>query len=236
MLETPWVSLRRFARKNNTDTKELVKELNESSQKFSLWIISISLAAISLILSNLKDISEYISSYNLKVTLIFLFISVFCGIFYRVVFVFYWIYTDASFRILDYYFSEEKHMDVESSLDGSETIDDLIELNNQFRNTEGFKETFNQADDIGKAQVYNNLVAWYVKDVAWAKRNHDSTISDIAEINNKFLGVKKSSFFKPYSIWRLNLTKYLSVGLYFCFMLSFLFALAFFMFTINTHK
>jgi len=186
-------------------------------------------------LSNLADIGKYISPYNLKVVLVFLFISVFCGIFYRVVYIFYYILIDAAFRIIDVLLSDDEHMDTESSITGNETIDDLIELNNQFRNTEGFKEAFNQADDVGKAQILNNLVAWYVRDVAWAKRNLDFTLNDIAETYNKYLGVSKKKFFKEHSVFAIKFTKNAAIALYFGFMLSFLFALAFFLCTINLH-
>ena len=134
---------------------------------------------------------------------------------------------------MDYYFSDDDFMDIESSLTGNETFDDLIELNNQFRSTEGFKDTFDKADDIGKAQSYNNLVAWYVRDVAWAKRNFDNTMSDIADQYNKYLGVNRSNFFKAHSTKPLRFSKYASIVLYFAFMLSFLFAFGFFMLTIN---
>lgn len=143
---------------------------------------------------------------------------------------------DAAFRLVDLDLSDDEHMDTESLLEGNEGYDYLIELNSQFRNTEGFKQTYEEADDITKAQYYNNLVAWYVKDVAWAKRNLDFTLTSISETYEKHLGLSKKKFFKEPSIFKLKFTKNTCVVLYVGFLVSFLFALAFFILTVNIHS
>ncbi len=47
MLERPLTNILRVTRKNNDLTKDTVKYIFELSDKFSLWIIGISLASIS---------------------------------------------------------------------------------------------------------------------------------------------------------------------------------------------
>lgn len=236
MLETPWITLRRLFRKNNTDTKDTVKYVFELSDKFSLWIIGISLAAISLLISNLSDVKFIISTRNLNVVFFSLFLSVFCGIFYRIIFIFYYIYQDIAFRKVDFELSDDEHMDTESLLTGNDSFKDLIKLNCQFRNMQGYEDQFNKSDDIGKEILYNELVASYVRDVALAKRNKDATISNIADVYNEHLGISRKSFFKKRSSRPLVFTKYASVLLYFGFMLSFLFSFAYFLLTINIRK
>jgi hypothetical protein len=44
--------------------------------------------------------------------------------------------------------------------------------------------------------MYNNLVAWYVNEVAGAKRSFDYTLSNIADTYNKHLGINKKCFTK----------------------------------------
>lgn len=236
MLERPYITIRRLSRKNNNDTKKLVKYVFELSNKFSLWIIGISLASLSLIISSLNNIGTYITPSNLKVVFVSLFISVFCGIFYRVIFVFYYIYLESAFRIIDFALTDNEHMHTENTLTGNETIDEMIDLNSQFRNMQGVRELFDKADEPGKQQLYNNLVAWYVRDVGWAKRNLDATLSNIADIYHAHLGLSRKKFFREPSIFLLNFTKYTSIILYFGFMLSFLFAFAYFLLTINIHQ
>lgn len=238
MLQTPWESLIKISQKNNTESKDTVKYVFEMSDKFSLWIIGISLGALSLLLSNLKDILSYISVYNLKVVLAFLFISVLCGVLYRFVFIFYYIYTNEAFRIMDFYLTDDERQDIENRLTGNESYDDLIELIKQFinLNEENFRNEYNNADNLGKTQLYNNMVAWYIGYVREAKKDFDWTKNDIAEAYNKYLGINKKNFYKQHSPKKLMFTKYTSIVLYTLFMITFLFAVAFFLLTINIHQ
>lgn len=235
MLQTPGEYFIRVSQKNNTESKEIVKYVFELSDKVSLWIIGISLGALSLLLSNIADILPYMSVINLKTVLIFLFVSGLCGILYRVVYVFYFIYTNEAFRIMDAYLSEDERQDTESVLTGMETYVKLIELNQQFRNlnTDGFIKEYNEADVVGREQLYNNLVVWYINGVRAAKEDFDWTKNDISEAYNTYLGIDKKKFYKVHSTKPLRLSKYACIVLYLTFMLSFFFAIAFFLFTVK---
>lgn len=238
MLQTPWEYLIKVAKKVNTETKDEVRYIFGLSDQFSLWIIGLSLGSLSLLLSTLKDILSYISVYNLKIVLFFLFLSALLGVIYRIVFIFYYIQNNKALRIMDFYLTDDERQDIESSLKGNESYDDLIELNQQFvnLNADALREEYNSSDDIGRIHRYNTLVAWYTSAVREAKKDFDWTRNDIAERYNEYVGINKKNFYKEYSNKPLLFTKYTSIFLYFGFMATFFFAVAFFLFTINIHK
>ena len=231
MLERPYFTIRRFARKNTADTKETVKYVFEKSDNISLWIIGISLASISLIVSSLNDITKHISYCNLKVVFVSLFISVLCGVTCRIITIWYYILTNAGFRVLDFLLADDERMETQSSLTGSESFEDLIELNSQFENMTGILEIYNQRDNVIKDEMHRNLTDSYLRNIDDARNEMNETLAEINALNSRFLGTRRNPI--EYSRRTLIFVKYASVILYLLFMFSFVFAFGYFVFTIK---
>ena len=235
MLERPFITIRRLARKNNALTKDTVKYVFELSDKFSLWIIGLSLASISLLVSSFDDITKHISPNNLKVVFLFLFISSFCGIIFRLLFIWYYILTDAAFRVVDFILDpDNEHMDTEPILNGNENFNDLIDLVTPFEELPtDIQKIYNASNDITKKKMYDDMIVLYTKHTTWAKQDTDFTMEYLADVYNTHLGISKNKFKKEPSPRTLNFVKYLSIVLYFSFLLSFLFAFGYFLATIQ---
>lgn len=231
MLERPFITIRRLARKNNALTKDTVKYVFEKSDSLSLWLIGISLAAISLLVSSFNDITKHITPHNLRVVFVFLFVSVFCGILYRIISIWYYILMDAAFRVIDFILDpDNEHMDTEPILSNNENFNDLIDLVNEFETLpSNIQDTYNNSNDLIKKKTYDDMLELYIKHTAWAKRDTDFTIEYLADIYNKHLGISKNRFKKEPSPSVLNFVKYSSIGLYFLFMICFLFAFGYFL-------
>ena len=229
--ERPYKTIRRFARKNNAETKETVKDVFEKSDNLSLWIIGISLASISLLVSSFNDITKHITPTDLKVVFVSLFISVLCGVSCRIITIWFYILTNAGFRILDFLLADDERMETESSLDGDETFEDLVSLNSQFENMNYLIEKYCIGNDTTKYKMHKDIIASYLKNVADAKIETDETIAELNELNNKFLGIKKNP--KVPSRCTLIFVKYTSIILYLFFMFSFVFAFGYFVFVIK---
>jgi hypothetical protein len=80
MLETPFDSWRKFFRKHNSKTKEFAKYAFEKLDTLSNWLIGLSIGAVSLLVSEFKDINKLLTFGQSKTIFLFLFISVICGI------------------------------------------------------------------------------------------------------------------------------------------------------------
>ena len=142
---------------------------------------------------------------------------------------------DAAFRVIDFILDpDNEHMDTEPILSGNENFNDLINLINDFENLPNdLQAKYNNSNDLTKKKMYDDLLDLYKKHTAWAKQDTDFTIEYLAGIYNTHLGLSKDKFKKEPSPRKLNFVKYLSIFLYFSFLLSFLFAFGFFLFTIK---
>lgn len=226
MLETPYITFRRAVRKASAKHKEMVKYVFEKSDNLSLWIIGISLASISLLISNFKDLHEYLSPHDIKLIFLLFFISSFVGIIHRIFFILYYIWIDVAFEKIDADLSDEQHMDTENNLTGNESFVDLLNANRQFQNVEEFETRFKNGDEESRKNLYNELVALYIKNISLAKQNLNFAISGIGKTYKEYLDVKLNLKGKSPSM--IKFAKYTSIILYFIFMLSFLFAFLYF--------
>lgn len=231
MLDSPFVTLRKLFRKNNAEAKELIKYVFDKSDGITLWIIGLSLGSMGILVSTLKDIHRYLTVGQLKTVFLFLFISAFCGIFYRIVFLFYYTLVEAAFRNIDYTLSDDEHMDIDGELNGDETFDDLIRLNSQFQDLTDVKRLYAKSTDEVKQKLYVDMVNFYKENTAWAKKMFDFTIGHIAQVYNDNLGLSKKHFDinRKSSFKKIDITKWACLILYFGFMLSFLFAFGYFL-------
>lgn len=230
MLDRPFITLRKLFRKNNAEAKELIKYIFEKSDDITLWIIGISLGSIGILVSTIRDINKYLTVGEVKTVFLFLFISAFCGIFYRIIYVFYYTLVDAAFRNIDFILSDDEHMDTDGELDGSETFDNLIRLNSQYQDLTDVKKLFDNSTAEIKTKLYADMVNFYKENTAWAKRDFDFTMGHIAEVYNDNLGLSKKKFDinRKSSFKKIDIAKWACLILYFAFMLSFLFAFGYF--------
>ncbi len=231
MLDSPFITLRKLFRKNNAEAKELIKYVFDKSDGITLWIIGLSLGSIGILVSTIKDINKYLTVGQIKTVFLFLFISVFCGIFYRIVFLFYYTLVYSALRNIEYILSDDEQMDIDGELDGDETFEDLIRLNSQFQDLTDVKQLYAKSTDEIKQKLYKDMVNFYKKNTAWAKKIFDLTLEDIAEVYKNNLGLSKKNFDinRKTSFKKIDIAKWTCLILYVAFMLSFLFAFGYFL-------
>jgi hypothetical protein len=231
MLERPYITLRKFFRKNNLEAKELTKYIFDKSDSITLWVIGLALGSMGILVSTLKDINKYLTTGEVKTIFLFLLISAFCGIFYRITFLYYYTLVDTAFRHIDYILSDYECMDIDGELDGSETFDDLIRLNSQYQDLSSLKEIFNSSTEEVKDKLYDDMVSFYYESTKWAKKDFDLAIKHIAQVYNDNLGIDKKYFDvnKKSSFKKIDIAKWICFILYIVFILSFLFAFAYFL-------
>ncbi len=136
MSERPFSVVRNIFKKHTSDSRELNKYAFEKVDNVSLWIIGLSIGTIAALASKLTELNKLLTGGQIKFIFCILFISVVCGIFYRIIYIWYYVLVDGAFRQIEISLSDLDLVDTEFELDGKEPFEELIRLNKQFQDLE----------------------------------------------------------------------------------------------------
>lgn len=238
MLQRPFPAIRKIFRKNNSDAKELMKFVFEKTDSILLWLIGLSIGVIAALSSKFTDLHKLFTVEQTKCIFLFLFISVVCGIIYRVIYLWYYILIDGAFRQIDISLSETDMVDVESDLDGTETFEYLFRQNSEYQDLPDFLGLYNKTDEKQKAELYEYMVGLYKSEAAYAKKEFDLALSTVEDAYNSALGTKMkltnltdAQITKP--VKTIKFLRVVSIVLYLAFIFSFLFAIGYLLYVVK---
>jgi hypothetical protein len=231
-IDRPFDQFREISRTANRESRDLLKYVFEKSDNISLWIIGLSIGGISIFANNIADIQKVISPCFLRPILLLLAISVTSGIIYRGLYLYFFVVLNNTLRGIDIAFTNQKTMDTESNLNGSETFKELID-----KVKDGFGDdlsylipAFDKIDEKARIEVYKSVVDHYLKSVEFAQKDTDLALDFIADTYSKFYGISKEKFLmklkKPNSgSSQYKWTVILITTFYFIYILTFIAAL-----------
>jgi hypothetical protein len=238
MLQRPFPAIRKIFRKNNSDAKELMKFIFEKTDSILLWLIGLSIATIAFLSSKFSDLNKLFTVDQTKCIFLFLFISVGCGIIYRLIYLWYYILIDGAFRQIDISLSETDMVDIESDLDGTETFEYLFRQNSEYQDLPDFLGLYNKTDEKQKAELYEYMVGLYKSEAAYAKKEFDLALSTVEDAYNSALGTKMkltnltdAQINKP--VKTIKILRVVSIVLYLAFIVSFLFAIGYLLYVVK---
>lgn len=238
MLQRPFPAIRKIFRKNNSDAKELMKFIFEKTDSILLWLIGLSIATIAFLSSKFTDLNKLFTVEQTKCIFLFLFISVGCGIIYRLIYLWYYILIDGAFRQIDISLSETDMVDIETDLDGTETFEYLFRQNSEYQDLPDFLGLYNKTDEKQKAELYEYMVGMYKSEAAYAKKEFDLALSTVEDAYNSALGTKMkltnltdAQLKKP--VKTIKILRVVSIVLYLAFIFSFLFAIGYLLYVVK---
>ena len=166
----------------------------------------------------------------LKPILILLAISVTAGIIYRALFLYFFVVINNTNRAIDIAFSNEKSMDTENLLSGTETFEELIaHVKDNSGDLSYLFEIYNVIDDKHKKMLHDSVVNHYIESVKFAKTDEENVIDFIMDTYSQFTGVSKEKYIEGFSNHKVGKqykqTRMLTIFFYFIYILSFIAAL-----------
>lgn len=173
MLQRPFPAIRNIFRKNNSDSKELMKFVFEKADSILIWLIGLSVGVIAVLSSKLTDLGQFFTADETKLIFLFLFISVFCGITYRLIYLWLYILIDVAHRQIDISLSESDMVDVDCELDGTESFEFLFRQNLEYQELPNFLEAYNNSTEQQKKQLYDHMVELYKREAGYAKQEYN---------------------------------------------------------------
>jgi len=198
MIDRPFDQIRDVVRANNQKSRELTKYVFEKSDALSLWLIGLSIGGIGIFASNVLNIKKSIGATPLAIVLILLSISVVAGIIYRNLWLYWFIIQNNISDCIDFDFSREKKMHMQSFLTGNETYQELI--NTVFLCTGidygSFLPVYDSSDDSGKQILYDSMVTYYLNSVEFAKKDYELGVDFMVETLARYSGLSKEKFIK----------------------------------------
>jgi hypothetical protein len=230
MIERPFDHIRDIFRENNEKGKKLLEFVFEKSDNISLWIIGLSIGAISIFANDISKVKEAVP-YHLSIILYLLAFSVTTGIFYRLSYLYFFVINNYVANIIDLRLSTKKAMDTTSYLTGNETYPELVQVvKNGF--DEDYTELitlYNNSDDIGKKILYDSMVTHYLKGTEFAKKDTELALNFVASLYAECTGTTKEKWLKKAERdnigakykWSLRIIGFLFI----CYIVSFLAAL-----------
>ena len=236
-IDRPFDQLREIFRTSNRESRELLKYVFEKSDNISLWIIGLATGGISIFANNIGDIQKVVSPCLLRPILLLLAISVTSGIIYRGLYLYFFVVQNNIMTGIDIAFSNQKILDMESTLDGSETFNGLIE---KVKDGTGddlsyLIQAYDNIDNTAKAELYKSVVDHYLSIVNFAKRDTDLVLDFVADTYSKFYGKSKEKFLKKLKNLKPRAGQYkwtviLTSVFYLVYILSFIAALFLFVY------
>lgn len=183
---------------SNQKNKELLKYVFEKSDAISLWIIGLSVGALSLLLTNILNIKKSIPTINLSYLVLSLSVSVIAGIIYRILFLYWFIVQNRISDEIDIAFTREKRMHQKSHLKGDETFEELVFV---VQDSTGIDNThlisaFHESDETNKMVLYNSLVNFYLNNIEFAKEDLRLALDSAIETYSKAAAISKEKFLK----------------------------------------
>lgn len=238
MLERPFTFIRNIFKKENQQDRELMKFVFEKSDGITLWIIGFSIGTVAALSTQITDLYKLFSVSETKTIFLFLFISIFCGVFYRIIYLSYYVFIDRAFRQIDLSLSESNMVDIEADLDGTESFEALLRRNSEYNKLPDFLDLYNKTDEKQKAELYTYMVDQYKWEAQYAKLEFDLAIETVEEAYIAALGKKLNlaELFKVPSNRPVKTIKFLgkvSIILYITFIISFLIAVGYLLYTVR---
>jgi hypothetical protein len=198
MIERPFDQVYALFKDNNQKNKDLLKYVFEKSDGISLWVMGLSVGALSLLFTNILNIKKLIPAANLSFLVWSLSISVISGIIYRVLFLYWFVLQNRIGDQIDIAFTREKKMHQVSLLNGNETFQQLVFL---VQDSTGIDYShliplFNESDEENKKILYDSLVGHYLKNIEFAKEDLKLAVDSAIEIFAKAGATNKDKFLK----------------------------------------
>lgn len=239
-LVRPFVKIRSIFKDALIHDEDLLKYVFEKSDSISLWIIGLSIGALSIVANNISDIQNSISHECLKPILFLLALSITTGILYRGFYLYFFVIVTTTNKALQVAFSESdtKTIDIEPQLNGNETFEQLLDaLMNGFEEDLTYlKATYDTIDETGQKILYKSVVDHYFKQIEYAKYEEELALNFVAEAYNKFTGISKEKFIKkilkPQTGNRYKWTIRITTSLYLIYLLTFICALFAFVYAV----
>ncbi len=238
MLQRPFPAIRKIFRKNNSDAKDLMKFVFEKTDSILLWLIGLSIATIAFLSSKFTDLNKLFTVDQAKCIFLFLFISVGCGIIYRLIYLWYYILIDGAFRQIDISLSESDMVDIDSDLDGTETFEYLFRQNSQYQALPDFLDLYSKADEKQKAELYEYMVGMYKSEAEYAKKEFNLALTTVEDayksalgVNMKLTNLTDTQLRKQVKI--IKVLRGVSIVLYLTFIFSFLFAIGYLLYVVK---
>ncbi len=238
MKERPFPAIRKIFRKNNSDAKDLMKFVFEKTDSILLWLIGLSIATIAALSSKISDLNKLFTVEETKCIFLFLFVSVGCGIIYRLIYLWYYILIDAAFRQIDISLSESDMVDIDSDLDGTETFEFLFRQNLEYQDLPDFLDWYNKTDKKQKAELYSYMVELYKREAEYAKKEFNLAIGKVENAYKSALGINMNltnltdaQLNRP--VKTIKLLRVTSIVLFLTFIFSFLFAIGYMFYVVK---
>jgi hypothetical protein len=238
MLQRPFPAIRKLFRKNNSDAKELMRFIFEKTDSILLWLIGLSIATIAFLSSKFTDLNKLFTAEQAKCIFLLLFISVGCGIIYRLIYLWYYILVDVAYRQIDISLSEHDMVETEFDLDGSETFEFLFRQNSEYQDLPDFLDIYKKSTEAQKTDLYKYMVDMYRDETEFAKKEYNLALSTVEEAYNSALGTKynltnltDAQLNKP--VKTIKILRVISIVLYLIFIFSFLFAIGYLLYAVK---
>jgi len=239
MIDRPFDQIRRLFRENNQKSKELLTYVFEKSDALSLWIIGLSIGGISLIVANIVNLKKTLIASDLNNIVLFLSISVISGIVYRTLFLYWFVIQNHIGFEIDVAFTVERKMHVKSVLTGNESYNELLLAVEDGSGIDysNFIPTYENADEIKKQILYDSMVKHYLANIDFAIKDYEIAMDFVADTYSKAAAISKEEFWRraisTNSGLKAKRLSYFIRGSYLIFMLSFIIALAYFIFSVK---
>lgn len=238
MKERPFKFVRNIFKNENLQQRELMKFIFEKSDNLLLWLIGFSIGTVAALSSKITELHKLFTEAETKTIFLFLFISIFCGVIYRIIYLFYYILIDGAFRQIDISLSECNMVDTETDLDGTETFEYLYRTNLEYQNLPDFLDLYNRTPEIQKPSLYKYMVDLYIREAKYAKDEFDLAVDTVENAYLAALGKKLNlaQLFKVPPNSPVKTIKFLQkilFVLYIIFALSFLFAVGYLLYVIK---
>ena len=193
MSERPLNSIKNRNQENFKRTKHLIISVFERADAFSLWIIGFSVGGIGLLLSNSEKLKH---SFNQDIThsiSISLCTSIIAGIFFRYIYMWFFMINIKMFdRLISDYSSENELPILTNSqdLNGFETFEELVVIVEQYtgKDLSHFITDFINADDAQKLSLRQSLHDYYLQ--------NDSFNNIDSQRGNEFVRNMNSIYFR----------------------------------------
>jgi hypothetical protein len=195
-MERPFRQILGIFNENIPKDKELLKFVFEKSDSISLWIIGLSIGAISIIANDIGKIKGAIPHPYLSTIMYLLVISVITGILYRMSCLYFFVINNHISKNLEIAFSGKESMDTESFLIGNESYEQLLKIvKRAFDDDNDYLiPLYEQADEEGRKKLYDSMVKHYLSNVKWAKKDKDNALDFVIETYASYTGISKEKY------------------------------------------
>lgn len=190
-MKRPFESVREIFSENLKSEKENQRLNFANLDKIMIWINGISLAGLSIIVTNITQFNQNYSHCFIKTILIFLVISIITGIIYRIAFFFFQIRYQQIEAYLSGAFSGKEIMPIEpEDLTNETDINNIItSLRVDFGVDLSFElENYEKANDAEKEVIINKLKKHYKSIGEFVQKEYNITFKFVNDVYSEAFG------------------------------------------------